>query len=165
MGRAASPGWLLISWIIHFVSHLQVPHLQNRDDGIKPPVRGMGGNICNAQHGTEEAFNKWLLFPKYNFSMSPHSCSFYLSELCICSVAQSRLTLWSYRLQAARLLCPWDFPGKNIGVGCHFLLQEIFPTQGSNWHLLHWQIDSKYLGSPVWTEERQILGLEFHDLN
>ena len=24
----------------------------------------------------------------------------------------------------------WDFPGKNTGVGCHFLLQGIFPTQG-----------------------------------
>ena len=30
------------------------------------------------------------------------------------------------------LLCPWDFPGKSIGVGCHFLLQRIFPTQGLN---------------------------------
>ena len=30
------------------------------------------------------------------------------------------------------LLCPWDFPGKSTGVGCHFLLQRIFPTQGSN---------------------------------
>ena len=29
------------------------------------------------------------------------------------------------------LLCPWDSPGKNIGVGCHFPLQGIFPTQGS----------------------------------
>ena len=29
-----------------------------------------------------------------------------------------------------RLLCQWDFPGKNTGVGCHFLLQGIFPTQG-----------------------------------
>ena len=28
------------------------------------------------------------------------------------------------------------FPSKNTGVGCHFLLQGIFPTQGSNWHLL-----------------------------
>ena len=36
-----------------------------------------------------------------------------------------------------RLLCPWDFPSKNTGVGCHFLLQEIFPTQGLNPGLLH----------------------------
>ena len=36
-----------------------------------------------------------------------------------------------------RLLHPWDFLGKSTGVGCHFLLQGIFPTQGSNLGLLH----------------------------
>ena len=36
-----------------------------------------------------------------------------------------------------RLFCPWDSLGKNAGVGCHFLLQGIFPTQGSNLSLLH----------------------------
>ena len=36
----------------------------------------------------------------------------------------------------------WDFPAKNIGVGCHFLLQGIFPDQGWNPGLLHWQADS-----------------------
>ena len=40
-------------------------------------------------------------------------------------------------LQPPRLLCPWNPPGKNTGVGCHFLLQGIFPTQGSNPGLLH----------------------------
>ena len=39
-------------------------------------------------------------------------------------------------LQPARLLCPWDFSEKNIGVGCHILLQGIFPTQGWNPRLL-----------------------------
>ena len=33
--------------------------------------------------------------------------------------------------------CPWNSPGKNTGVGCHFLLQGIFPTQGSNPCFLH----------------------------
>jgi len=33
------------------------------------------------------------------------------------------------------LLCPWDSPGKNTGVGYHALSQRIFPTQGSNPHL------------------------------
>ena len=33
-------------------------------------------------------------------------------------------------------LRPWGFPGKNIGVGCHFFLQGIFPTQGLNSRLL-----------------------------
>ena len=32
---------------------------------------------------------------------------------------------------------PWNSPGKNTGVSCHFLLQRIFPTQGSNLGLLH----------------------------
>ena len=39
--------------------------------------------------------------------------------------------------EPARLLYPWDSPGKNTGVGCHFLLQEIFWTQESNLGLLH----------------------------
>ena len=37
----------------------------------------------------------------------------------------------------SRLLCPWDSPGKNTGVGCHPLPQGIFPTQGSNPCLLY----------------------------
>ena len=37
----------------------------------------------------------------------------------------------------ARLLCSRDFPGKSTGVGYHFILQGIFPTQESNQHLLH----------------------------
>ena len=47
--------------------------------------------------------------------------------------------------QSIRLLCPWDSPGENTGVGCHFLLQGIFPTEELNLsllHLLHWQKDS-----------------------
>ena len=56
-------------------------------------------------------------------------------------------------LEATRLLCLWDSPGKNTGMCCNFFLQGIFPTQGLNPHLLHWQADSiryfptKILGS------------------
>ena len=39
----------------------------------------------------------------------------------------------------ARLLCPWDSPGKNTGVGCHFLLQGISPTQVLNLGLPHYR--------------------------
>ena len=46
-------------------------------------------------------------------------------------------SLRPHGLQPTRLLCPWDFPGKDTGVGCHFLLQGIFPTQGSNPGILH----------------------------
>jgi len=38
--------------------------------------------------------------------------------------------------EPAGLLCPWDFPDKNTGMGCYFLLQGIFPTQGLNPPLL-----------------------------
>ena len=45
------------------------------------------------------------------------------------SVAQSCPTLLQpHGLQPTRLFCPWNFPGKNTGVGCHFLLQGIFMT-------------------------------------
>ena len=68
---------------------------------------------------------------------------------CVCSVVSD--TLRPHGLEPARLLCPWDFPGKNTEVGCHFLLQGIFLTQGSNLHLLHWQVGSLPLEPPVFT--------------
>ena len=40
------------------------------------------------------------------------------------------MTPWT--VARARLLCPWNSPGQNTGVGCHFLLQRVFLTQGSN---------------------------------
>ena len=65
-----------------------------------------------------------------------------------CSVVSD--SSWPYGLEPARLFCPWGFPGKNIGVGCHFLLQGIFPIQGSNpgegewdpWYCHHFHIYS-----------------------
>ena len=57
-------------------------------------------------------------------------------------------SLHHYRLWPARLLCRWL---ENIGVGCCALLQEIFPTQGWNphlIHLLHWQAGSLPLVAP-----------------
>ena len=46
-------------------------------------------------------------------------------------------SLQPHGLSPARLLCPWDSPGKNTEMGCHFLLQGVFPTQGSNLDLPH----------------------------
>ena len=45
-------------------------------------------------------------------------------------------SLQSHKLGLARLLCPWNYPGKNTGVGSHSLLQGIFATQGLNPGLL-----------------------------
>ena len=46
-------------------------------------------------------------------------------------------SLQPHGLQTTRLLHPQVFPGKSTGVGCYFLLQRIFPTQGSNLGLPH----------------------------
>ena len=70
-----------------------------------------------------------------------------------CSVMSD--SLWPLELQPAKLLCPWDSLGKNTGVSCHALLQEVFLTQELNFSLLfllHWQADSLplcHLGSPI----------------
>ena len=79
-----------------------------------------------------------------------------------CSAVSS--SLQPRRLQPARLLCPWDCSGKKAGVGCHFLLQGIFRTQGSNLHLLcvlHWQADSSRLVSPG--KPRGLVGVGLRD--
>ena len=53
------------------------------------------------------------------------------------------------------LLHPWDFSGKSTRVGCHFLLQRIFPTQGSNPGLTHCKqtlYRLSHQGSPIYTQ-------------
>ena len=72
-------------------------------------------------------------------------------------------SLQPHRLQHARLLCPWDFSGKNIGVGHHFLLQRIFPTQGLNSDLLHcrWIL----YHSVTWETQTQYCGIYSYQLN
>ena len=79
--------------------------------------------------------------------LGKHRKKLYIVPLYVCMYVHSIVLdpLQAQGLQLARLLCPWDFPDKNTGVGYHFLLQGIFPTQGENpclLHLLHWQADS-----------------------
>ena len=59
----------------------------------------------------------------------------------------------------SRLLCPWDFPGKKAGVGCHALLQVIFPTQGSNWHLMSPALAAWFFTTRA-TGEAPFMGIE-----
>ena len=75
------------------------------------------------------------------------------------SVTSDSLQL--HGLQPARLLCPWHVPGKNTGVGFHFLFQWVFQTQGWDLYLLHWQVDSLLLsdlGSPSFMKPFNKLG-------
>ena len=56
--------------------------------------------------------------------------------VCVCPSVVS-YSLWPYELWPARLLYPWNSPGKNTGARCHSLLQGIFPTQECNSCLPH----------------------------
>ena len=103
-----------------------------------------GGAWWAAVHGVAQS-GTWL-----KRLSSSSMCSLMLSLSCIWLSG----TPWTADHHHCRLLCPWTFPGKNIGVGWLFLLQRTFPTQGSKLHLLHhlhWQADSlplSHLGSP-----------------
>jgi len=61
------------------------------------------------------------------------------TDACVLSSVWLLTTPWTIACQA-----PWsmNFPGKNTGLGCHFLPQVIFPTQGSKLGLLYWRVDS-----------------------
>ena len=73
-----------------------------------------------------------------------HPCKYKNVCVCVCvcvcarSVTQSCLTNCDpMDCSPPVFLCPWDFSSNHTGEGCHFLLQRIFPTQGSNPGLLH----------------------------
>ena len=77
-------------------------------------------------------WNSHCIWPVTLMAKGMHACS--VTKLCLmlcdlmdCSPPDSS---------------PWNIPGKNTEVGCHFLLQGIFPTMGLNLHVLHWQTDS-----------------------
>ena len=64
---------------------------------------------------------------------------------CIFKCSNMSDSLQARGLGPARLLCPWDYPSNNTGVGCHFLLQGIFLTHGLNpcpLQLQRWRVDS-----------------------
>ena len=98
-------------------------------------------------HIPRDTTNKLKKLIKIGRNISQGICvSYYCSNKNVCVCAQSCQLFCKH-------LCSWDFPGKNVGTGCHFLFQEIFPIQGSKvilLHLLHWQAESlplSHLGS------------------
>ena len=63
-------------------------------------------------------------------------CIYTHTHVHACSVVSDSATSWTV---AHRLLCPWNSPGKNTGLGCRSLLLGIFPIQGSNLGLLYYR--------------------------
>ena len=87
-----------------------------------------------------------IFFPYNNIHMMSIFPSFFHTLLslwslasCVCVPSRSVMSdsLRPDGPWPVRFLCPRDFPGKNTGVGCHFLLQRVFPTYGLNLRLLH----------------------------
>ena len=89
----------------------------------------------------------------------------YVYACCCCCLVTSVVSnsVWPYELQPARLLCPWDSPGKNTGVSCQALLQGIFLILG----LLHWrQILYHWpTGKPIYMLPHNILRTEKNEKN
>ena len=108
---------------------------------LREPGRSVGFGFC-CSHGREGG-----------------AClNSYWKKGCVCVLHCSVMSssLWSHGLRPTRVLCPWNFTGKNTGVGYLFLLQVISLTLGSNgisyvscigrWILYHWH----HLGSLSW---------------
>ena len=89
----------------------------------KSRLKGFTGNLPQGEveYGSMELWMMPLVQNLFPVCGPP-----YLSVSCSVDSLQPR------GLQRARLLCPWDSPGKNTAVGCHALLQRIFLTQESN---------------------------------
>ena len=88
----------------------------------------------------------WITKVSLNYS-TPFPREQWFPGLCVhpCSVISNSANPWTV---LARLLCPCNFPGKNTGVGCHFLLQGVFLTQELSprlLYLLYGQVDWHHL--------------------
>ena len=75
----------------------------------------------------------------------PYTIRSQLVFACMCACMLSRIWVFAIPQYVAHQAPLWDSPVKNTGVGCIFLLQGIFPIQGPNQRLLHWQVDSLLL--------------------
>ena len=71
-------------------------------------------------------------------------------------IVQSCLTLATLGLKDARLLCPWNSPGKNVRVGSHSIHRGIFLTKGLNLGLLHCREGNKFQDNDYYKYERDI---------
>ena len=142
-------------------SHAEVTLQQRHEQWLDVhEARGWADSKCRASR-EKEAWHLGNWLEEWVQEIAGHlqlvgmarGCGFYFW----CDISHSVLfnSLQRHGLQPARFLCPWSSPGKNTGVGFHFLLQGIFLTQGSNsgllqgrqiaYHLCHQGSDEKML--------------------
>ena len=97
--------------------------IQSTDMTVFVPRTLIALDICNGQ-------NRQKFWPSYSLWL----LGWLITKLCLAICDP-----WTAAHQAPPSM---GFPRQNTGVGYHFLLQGIFPTQGPNSGLLHWQADS-----------------------
>ena len=104
----------------------------------------------DASHNATTLFSENLAENNFQRKKMKASVVFYWRySSIVVLVAQSCLTFCD-PMDPTKLLCPWDSPGKNTGVGCCSICQAIFPTWGSNSGLLHcrqilWRYNIMYI--------------------
>ena len=131
------PG-IICSMCLEIVIHTELWH-QYFADVTCPPLSHFPSFVAPFGNGTP--LHLFIQSRNLAFSSSSNqSLHPYQSTSLVCMHVWSVISdsLWPCGLLPTSLLCPQNFPGKSTGVGCHFLLQGIFPTQGSNPNLLHW---------------------------
>ena len=112
------------------------------------------GHILSSQRQLLSSRPQWM--GSWLFSVFPPGFYFFLCDRR--SVGSD--SLQPHRLQPARLLCPWNSPVKNPGVGCHSLLQGILLTHGSNQGFQHWREILYHLnhkGSPIYIPQNILI--------
>ena len=99
--------------------------------GLNALLRGSSRFRDRTPSSGVSCIRRWFLYHQCHLGSPKESHS-----VCVGCSAMSN-SCQSHGLQPTRLLCPWNSPGKNTGVGRHALLQGTFPTQGSHPCLLH----------------------------
>ena len=116
----------------YFLIVLESRSLKSRCPQALLPSEGSGEILClflmfsdrwepwAPLYFSEFCFHHHGVFPLCVFPYKDHI----RFNVCVCACSVVFNSLWPHGLWLIRLLCPWDFPGKNSGVGCHFLLWE-----------------------------------------
>ena len=143
MYRKCQTSYLLLFYYYSYESHrdFSLPLLPTQYFSIVEPNNSArpGGDYSDIQALSKVLFKNNIVnyFSQWLYKEKLHILKV-VCEVKESEVAQSCPTLCDPDgLQPTSLLSPWNFPGKNAEVGCHFLLQGIFPTQGLNPGLPH----------------------------